>query len=39
MRPIKRLISLDEALSLAMNRTHSVTRVETVPILGGYGRV
>lgn len=39
MRPIKRLISLDEALSLAMNRTHSVTRVETVPILGSYGRV
>ena len=39
MRPIKRLISLDEALSLAMNRTHSATRMETVPILGSSGRV
>jgi molybdenum cofactor synthesis domain-containing protein len=39
MRPIKRLIQLDEALSLAMNRTHPVTRTETVPILGSCGRV
>lgn len=39
MRPIKRLIQLDEALDLAMTRTHPVTRRETVPILESYGRV
>jgi molybdopterin molybdotransferase len=39
MRPIKRLIQLDEALSLALDRTTAVTRKERVPILGSSGRV
>lgn len=39
MRPIKRLIQLDEALRMAMERANPVTKTEKLPILEVSGRV
>jgi molybdopterin molybdotransferase len=39
MRPIKRLIQLEEALKLALERVEPVSRTETVAIIGSYERV
>ena len=39
MRPIKRLIRLEQALDLAMSRTKQVTRIEKVALLDSVGRV
>lgn len=39
MRPIKRLIQLDEALRLIQDRTGPVTRKESIPIIEASGRV
>jgi len=39
MRPIKRLIQLDEAISLAIGRTRQIARTETISIEVASGRV
>ncbi len=39
MRPLKALISLDEALTMAMNLVRPVDRAESVPLLGTLRRV
>jgi molybdenum cofactor synthesis domain-containing protein len=39
MRPIKRLIQLDDALKLALSRTKPVERTQSIPILDASGRV
>ena len=39
MRPLKALISLDEAMRMAMDVVRPIERKETVPILGALGRV
>jgi len=39
MRPLKALISLEEALTLGMNAVEPIDRTETVPLLGGLHRV
>lgn len=39
MRPIKRLIQLEQALSLAMSHTKPITRIEKVTLLDSVGRV
>ena len=39
MRPLRRLLQLDDAMKLALNRTKPITRTEEIPILDASGRV